>query len=1084
MFQVLKPFKKTREAEIFGNKCAQLFQLRTLLDRFPDEKVQVPDFFSIASDHLQRHLVQWNPEWEQLWKEFCQKQGTITTHLTAETKEILQQLRTHATRTFVDHCFHDEALDRWLIEHNDVPLIVRSSGIEDGETCVNAGGNASIAAVQAERKVISRALGEVVASYFSERSLEQRLLSGDSIVAEPFYAAFVQEMIIDQFEISEQTPTFTTVSGILFSSDPDHPNLTTIQSCFGHGEKIASAVDEGFDTFYVSSRGFIHPLIAVKEKSTAIVKKSQAATMYSMQTYELTSNNRCRSSLSRKTIQRLKALSDYLERQYGQSMDVEWVYDQKSEVLHIVQARALRQQQQFEAPNFLSEQILQRAEGVEIDSIVSAGDYVRLLQEDQVLVASTVEEALYQYLDVKTQKKIEAVLVSQWSPRTSHAATIFRQANIAVFSSDDCPLIISWLVKRDHHPVILDVQRKRCVRLSVPFDATCVYQGRFKSMPTPHYSVIAELLGDVEDGGFDNKSATVIAAMEAVLQHLNQQEKKIDSLALHALNCLFYQKNTSRFLNTYSLQSLELLTSKHTQSLDFEQMKALGSYALTNTLQDSWCAFIDRVALLEEQQQDRFKEMLQTLLDREFFPQWLHLSFPLLPIDDQSFSEIVAATVEQFNHDLPVLKKINANEQKIARWLSPQYMEAWEKPEKFEGLWQDFSEEIVPMTAEEELYQKLCAGDTSPYLKAEITYHLHHVVECFDETIKSLKGSPHYASSPMLMNQQVTRTATVMDEFLVFMEQMLERIPEKDFEHWAHSVFDDKEMLLKQNMLSFIREAFDHQKTKPNLQDLLQPSKGFSVQASSIGSGCAFYRALTSKWKATKEDALTMLTLEDLFTLMHQNLLRALSLLYNRENSSLMYFPIPDHFKTVCQALLDVESELYTPGSPGDMEYLGTSKPYRLFSEYHYPTLCITYIHPMRHHSAIFRAIFDQRDQSVTFRGNFFGHNYEKRMTNIQNYLTLSALLEGWTADPLPYYEEGRNTLTFGWKFSQEKIEQGPQVMNKLKAMLERAERGIFYRDLGEEVAQLLLRCQESVQGDRNVQQYLAEVERNCDCNN
>ncbi len=65
-------------------------------------------------------------------------------------------------------------------------VIVRSSGAEDGDDgVVNAGGNESILVGVPTPHSLFDSISKVVQSYFSEKSISQRLNSGDKTLREP-----------------------------------------------------------------------------------------------------------------------------------------------------------------------------------------------------------------------------------------------------------------------------------------------------------------------------------------------------------------------------------------------------------------------------------------------------------------------------------------------------------------------------------------------------------------------------------------------------------------------------------------------------------------------------------------------------------------------------------------------------------------------------------------------------------------------------------------------------------------------------------------------------------------------------------
>src|SRR4029079_13661071 len=97
---------------------------------------------------------------------------------------------------------------------------VRSSGMEDSDELANPGGNKSYSGIKPDAESISKAMGKVVASYFSEKSLEQRLKGIDgqsdritsSILSDAFMPVLLQKMI-------NETPDNMIYSGVMYTGE-------------------------------------------------------------------------------------------------------------------------------------------------------------------------------------------------------------------------------------------------------------------------------------------------------------------------------------------------------------------------------------------------------------------------------------------------------------------------------------------------------------------------------------------------------------------------------------------------------------------------------------------------------------------------------------------------------------------------------------------------------------------------------------------------------------------------------------------------------------------------------------------------
>ncbi|MEI6531533.1 MAG: PEP/pyruvate-binding domain-containing protein, partial [Chlamydiota bacterium] len=136
-------------------------------------------------------------------------------------------------------------------------LMVRSSGDEDRPESANAGGNLSLPS-DPERKAVIHAIGQVVASYFSEKSLEQRLLGGEDITVFPLCSVLIQELI---GESAEAIPC----SFVMYSKESgmDTAGLVHIQATYGHGEGIVES-RVPFDSYYMSGGHLTSTTIAHK----------------------------------------------------------------------------------------------------------------------------------------------------------------------------------------------------------------------------------------------------------------------------------------------------------------------------------------------------------------------------------------------------------------------------------------------------------------------------------------------------------------------------------------------------------------------------------------------------------------------------------------------------------------------------------------------------------------------------------------------------------------------------------------------------------------------------------------------------
>ena len=245
----------SNNAQKFGNKAANLQELASVCP------YNVPAFCPLSDDLVKAHLNTYAPNWTHLWNAFQVAQAGERSDLTEEAKQILKSLRELIDNAFNDNPIDDPALINYLdkIKRQKATLMVRSTGEEDTVDVANPGGNESIAAVVPEITAVSKAMGQVVASYFSEKSLKQRLLSPkNDITQSAFMPVLVQKMIGEPLNGFKDEGRIIR-SGVMYTDE----GITRIQVAPGHGELIVNSKGS-FDTFSVTREDMVYTEITHK----------------------------------------------------------------------------------------------------------------------------------------------------------------------------------------------------------------------------------------------------------------------------------------------------------------------------------------------------------------------------------------------------------------------------------------------------------------------------------------------------------------------------------------------------------------------------------------------------------------------------------------------------------------------------------------------------------------------------------------------------------------------------------------------------------------------------------------------------
>ena len=470
-----KPNMLQAIADEYGNKTANLCILHKLAPEITSKinnkkiVVRVPAFFAISHKAIKEALEE-DFGLTQLWGDFKEKQGASETLVPAavkvlktiqqnikeffERKEILQDAK--AIRKEI-------AKNLWRPEFKDKFLMVRSTGREDSKKIANAGGNESIASVKPNIGSVWDAMKKVVMSYFSTKSLSQRLISGDDILKDPFLPVLIQVMIGEK-TWDENNPPFTVyevpVSGVMFSQEAEGntPGVTQIQVAYGHNEGVVNSLVD-VDTFYVGKSGVINPVIRKKKMRIVAKKTKEGYRLDSQENFLRRKGSKdfsmqSKPALDKNLVMALKVVAEMIQNKYDYPMDIEFVIStgMKRNLISLVQARPLvKTRKKREKPSYIKDTYIETKEklgdvlqGV---SIGIAGGYVRVVKNAQeILVRDDLPQALNTYNDDPERDKIKVVVVSEMAPSTSHEATTFRGYNIPVlvFSKDNTQKIEKW----------------------------------------------------------------------------------------------------------------------------------------------------------------------------------------------------------------------------------------------------------------------------------------------------------------------------------------------------------------------------------------------------------------------------------------------------------------------------------------------------------------------------------------------------------------------------------------------------------------------------------------------------------------
>jgi hypothetical protein len=1041
------------QATTFGNKTANLERLQRLFTE--DPHVVIPLFRGIQHRDILEHITTSFPDFLPLWEEFKHVIGSPPE--ISRGTEVLLQIQAGIASCFKD--FDHEAIEAMMTRREK--LMVRSTGHEDTKELANAGGNESVANVAPSKDDIKEAIGRVIASYFGMKSLRQRFESGDDITQDPFMPVLLQVMIGEKPTGEEakerhEIPT----SGVMYTTEGElnTKGVVQIAAAFGHAEGVVTG-EQASDIYYVQDT-HIHQIVSTKEKR--FVPQSAGALALEENPMEMKNIP----ALSPKMLRRIAAIGQRIEKEYGFPVDVEWTHDPMTDKVYLLQARPLPDKGKKE-PSYLEPKKFRDLHDLQrIHVVGAAGGELKVLTRENTIVAHSATEALEYFLDMKGHKP-ECIVINVGTASNSHEAGFFRERGIPILHAPGETFShFSDMIKDGS--LFADVQEG--VVASVPegkdpseYIVTGLRRHMVPSMESGvveerDYAAFVEEINALAKGVEIEKVLGETYGWNNIDILLNAFEEREDEklrAAIMTRMITITMNITKKVTETTPEHQRALLLNKvmydaqhvwetfASPDADEIQKKYAMNWLRAALLQESSPGIWDGDTLYsimgEEKERENLKitavpgkgeikEYTDIFMRCKKFMlgdygkvAWERFIPELSDTEKKAFATLLSRlgpkAVEVFlNTTFLYIWTESGREPHqcmkdlIAKMSTSKCKEVLELvsaaddiAKKYEGCVQDFGDptkfEYLLKALHEELFEVgmacvLTMRDVTGFESALMSTAFARVVSAFDNCIKALTASARYEGHEQL---KVERFAEILEHYLTL---TVEAMDERNIEGKS---LQKQAAKLQDYMRGRYEELTGNLGDSQSHKDSLLHTKGFSVAAAALGSN------------NMRPDRTPPMTLEDLFTQMHQSLETVIAVNMIRSDFHIENLPpiVGELAEKIHEInLFDIE-RLFTPPTLQSIEYS-------------YPHVKVTYNAPLVNHSAKFsvEAVLSGKGdvKEMNFVAEFFAADGGLR-ANRDALLRIYGLSTGMKT-PEDYRVQNQGAaVCLKWKCSPEDVE-------------------------------------------------------------
>lgn len=460
--------------------------------------------------------------------------------LTAEARQLLIQIREEIELAFKHDLTFNTHLAAFIKKayQQNIPLIVRTL---TEERLIGAKSAYPIKAIE-----ISKAIGKVFASYYSESSIEQ-LLRAKSLPNTLYGAVLLQTFITND---TEDRPL---ISGVSCSYDivTNTNNINSIEATYGHQSGLKNQ-DIAKDTFYLYQNR-IYPVIS---KKTARIEPD-----FNMHTIQKVINSpdlQEKPTLDPSAIREIGRATKSIESHYGQPICLSFIkYSHTIYIIGIEKPKMVAN----DRANFVDELYIKKAIKDKAFSIVPLKPLQELiiLKKRENLILAPDLTTFFELYREQENNNVQVGIIKNSSSPWSQEKKILNEMDIPVIWSTQFNEI-QELINEKQWPLIIDPQNK----LMFPYKKRKGFCTLFQTIipgikdhPLPHYvSVISAFIQPLHDSEKNQLKPDEFFS-GVTIQHLFDliRNESADA-SLQAIRTVLYRLTMA--IKRYELSQLEL----------------------------------------------------------------------------------------------------------------------------------------------------------------------------------------------------------------------------------------------------------------------------------------------------------------------------------------------------------------------------------------------------------------------------------------------------------------------------------------------------------------------------------------------